>query len=135
MTVPPGLWRVWLLLAGISGAVAVGAGAYGAHGLAGKERVLVEAFRTGVLYHLVHSLALVGAAWATERPAAGPCSVAAHVAGIAFAAGIVLFSGSLYVFGMTGIVPVAGAAPVGGATLIVGWLALAASAVSLGAKT
>lgn len=135
MTVPPGLWRVWLFLAGIGGAVAVGAGAYGAHGLVGKERVLVEAFRTGVLYHLVHSLALVGAAWAAERTAAGGRAIAAHVAGVAFAAGIVLFSGSLYAFGMTGVVPVAGAAPAGGAMLIVGWLALAASAVSLGAKT
>lgn len=134
MTVPSGLWRVWLFLAGIGGAVAVGAGAYGAHGLAGKERVLVEAFRTGVLYHLVHSLALVGAAWAAER-AAGGRALAAHVAGVAFAAGIVLFSGSLYAFGMTGIVPVAGAAPAGGAMLILGWLALAASAVFLGAKT
>lgn len=134
MTVPSGLWRVWLFLAGIGGAVAVGAGAYGAHGLAGKERVLVEAFRTGVLYHLVHSLALIGAAWAAER-ATGFRAVAAHVAGSAFLAGIVLFSGTLYVFGATGVVPVVGAAPAGGVMLIVGWLALAVSAVSLGAKT
>lgn len=133
MIAPPALWRLWLFLAGISGAVAVGAGAYGAHGLAGKEKVLVEAFRTGVLYHLVHSLALIGAAWAAER-AAGPGAVAAHVAGIAFAAGIVLFCGSLYAFGASGIVPVVGAAPVGGATLVVGWLAFAASALFRGAK-
>lgn len=134
MTAPPGLWRAWLFLAGISGAAAVGAGAYGAHGLAGKERVLVEAFRTGVLYHLVHSLALIGAAWAADR-ATGWRVAAAHVAGIAFLAGIVLFSGTLYVFGISGVVPAVGAAPAGGMMLIVGWLALAASAVLSDAGT
>ena len=57
--------RIFLALAGLSGAIAVGTGAFGAHGL--KARIppdLLAIWHTGASYHLSHALAL---AWAALR--------------------------------------------------------------------
>jgi uncharacterized membrane protein YgdD (TMEM256/DUF423 family) len=119
--------RLWLFLAGLMGLTAVMAGAYGAHGLAGAD-ALQDAFNTGVQYHMVHALALLGCAWLATRPEiADPRLVAG--AGAAFIAGIVLFSGTLYWFGVSGEILVAGAAPAGGVMLMAGWALLALSAI------
>ena len=121
----------WLLIAALSGLVAVIAGAYGAHGLDGEER-LRDLFNNGVQYHMWHSLALFGIAWATgdragKEGAPGRAKWADR-AGWLFLAGIVLFSGSLYFYGMTGSVPFSGSAPMGGYTLMAGWAVLAFAA-------
>ncbi|KHN87641.1 Transmembrane protein [Toxocara canis] len=60
------LWRSSLIirLAGLSGAAAVSLGAYGAHGLRQKEGIDAKRIRSydqGSRYHLLHSLALLGA--------------------------------------------------------------------------
>lgn len=120
-------WRLWLLLAAVSGLTAVVAGAYGAHWLPGDEHMR-DAFKTGVLYQLVHALALLAVAWLASRPETKRAA-SVHLAGIGFIAGILLFSGTLYVFGLTGRIPVAGAAPVGGGCFMLGWAALAWTAV------
>ena len=120
-------WRIWLLLGSLSGLLAVMAGAYGAHGLQGDAHVR-EAFKTGVQYHLVHALALLAVAWLASRPETkGATSV--HIAGAAFLAGTLLFSGTLYAFGTTGRIFIAGAAPVGGFFFMLGWAALAWTAL------
>ena len=80
-----------LRLSAILGFLGVALGAFGAHGL--RARVgpeMVEVWKTGVLYHLVHALALLGVALAGERIAWRRV-----VAGL-FIAGLVVFSGSLY---------------------------------------
>lgn len=117
----------WLLIAAISGLAAVIAGAYGAHGLDGEER-LRDGFNNGVQYHMWHTLALFGIAWLTERQDAPGRAKWAGYAGWLFLAGIVLFSGSLYFYGMTGSAPFSGSAPVGGYTLMAGWAVLAFAA-------
>lgn len=48
------LWRV---LAGISGATAVGLGAYGAHGFRPTDPYFTEVFDRGNKYHLVRACA------------------------------------------------------------------------------
>ncbi|MSO92391.1 MAG: DUF423 domain-containing protein [Rhodospirillales bacterium] len=116
-------WRLWLFLGSLSGLLAVIAGAYGAHGLQGDPH-LRDAFRTGVLYHLVHALALLAVAWLASRPETRRAA-SVHIAGAAFIAGTLLFSGTLYAFGLTGRIFVAGAAPVGGLFFMLGWAALA----------
>jgi len=117
----------WLIVAALSGCLAVAAGAYGAHGLSGDE-IYKNAFQTGVHYHMWHTLALLGVAWFTEsRPETNSGAAQAkwgHRAGFLFALGLVLFSGSLYVFAITGALPVAGLPPAGGMALMAGWLAL-----------
>lgn len=112
--------RLWLILAGLNGAMAVGLDAYGWHALE-ADPFGREMFNFAVRYQVWHALAMVGAAWAVGQNL-GP---AATLAGWLFLVGIVLFSGTLYVLGLTGMVLVPGLAPIGGIFLIAGWLALA----------
>jgi uncharacterized membrane protein YgdD (TMEM256/DUF423 family) len=118
--------RTFLALGAISGAIAVAAGAFGAHAL--KARLpedLLAVFETGARYHMFHALALVAAAWAAARfPGA-----AAGWAGWLFLAGTVLFSGSLYALALSGVRALGAITPLGGVALIAGWVALAAAAL------
>ncbi len=112
-----------LQLAGISGAIAVGLGAFGAHSL---EALLIQngrldTFQTAVNYHFYHTLALFGiGVLATVKP---------DWKGISFAAwsmvlGILIFSGSLYVLCLTGITWLGAITPLGGLAFILGWSSL-----------
>lgn len=117
--------RIWLALAGLSGALAVAAGAWGAHGLA-ADPAAADVFDTGVRYHMWHALALFGVG---ALAAAGRGGAALNLAGAAFVLGTVLFSGGLYVLALTGAGGAAMIAPAGGVSFILGWLALAAHAL------
>ena len=104
----------------IFGFLGVALGAFGAHGL--RDRLapqMFDAYRTGVLYHLLHAVALVAVGAAAER-LARPRAVATL-----FAAGIVIFSGSLYAYAVTGTGAFGAVAPVGGLLLMAGWVTLA----------
>jgi uncharacterized membrane protein YgdD (TMEM256/DUF423 family) len=112
-----------LRLSAILGFVGVALGAFGAHGL--RSRVgpeMVEIWKTGVLYHLVHAMALLGVAVAGDR-----IGWRRVVAGL-FTAGIVIFSGSLYLLTLTGQRWLGAVTPLGGVAFLAGWAALAASA-------
>ncbi len=110
----------WVRAAALVGFLAVVLGAFGAHGLKGKiAPALLEAWQTGVLYHLVHAGVLLALALYAR---------AAHVnvtlpAGL-FVAGVVLFSGSLYVMALTGVTQLGMVTPIGGLCLLAGWLAI-----------
>ncbi len=119
--------RTFLLTAALCGALGVGLGAFGAHGLAGTLAAngREATFDTAVLYHLIHTLALLGAAWVSTLPGAQPRYV--RLAGWLFTAGIVLFSGSLYVLAVFNLGFMGAVAPFGGAALIGGWLLLGAA--------
>lgn len=100
-----------LLLAALSGALAVAAGAFGAHGASGQA---VEWLRTGAHYQLVHAVA---ALVALRLEARGPAWL--------FVAGGAIFAGTLYLMAV-GLPRWLGAVtPIGGALLIAGWLWLA----------
>src|SRR5690625_7003199 len=89
--------RRFLLLGAVFAAIAVAAGAFGAHALA--ERVTPErlqTFETAVRYQMYHALALLacgllGEAWRRSL----------DVAAWLFTAGILIFSGSLYLLVLT----------------------------------
>jgi uncharacterized membrane protein YgdD (TMEM256/DUF423 family) len=138
---------VWLRAGIVLAALAVAAGAFGAHALRGRlgpraeeearagtpaARGVVpaarrmEVFETGVRYHFYHALALVAVGLFGLTPAAGR-TTALEVAGWAFSVGIVLFSGSLYGLALTGIAAL-GAVPVlGGVAFLAGWGAFLAA--------
>ena len=102
------------ILAALSGAIAIGAGAFGAHG-AGKD--VADLLRTGGQYQLVHAVA---ALVAVRMAARGPAWL--------FVIGSALFAGSLYALAL-GAPRLAGVVtPVGGVAMIAGWLWLAWSA-------
>ncbi|KAK4174459.1 hypothetical protein QBC36DRAFT_333575 [Triangularia setosa] len=105
-------WKV----AAISGATAVGFGAFGAHGL--KKRIAdpakLASWGTAAQYQLIHSVALL---MASGNP----------VAASLFTAGMTMFSGSIYALTLNPekfkfLGPVT---PIGGVCLIAGWLVLA----------
>ena len=116
-----------LLLAGaVAGLIAVGFGAFGAHGLRGRlTPEMLAVFETGVRYHMYHALALLlTAVLAPHLP--GKAVVAA---GWLFVSGIVLFSGSLYLLAVTGVTVLGAITPIGGVAFLAGWAALAIAAL------
>lgn len=124
--------RMWLVLAGINGAMGVTAGAYAAHGLTEAGEQAVRWMHLASTYQLVHAVALavVGAAMpalrATGKPAARGLAVAA---GVLFLGGIVMFCGALYGLALDAWL-VSGMAPVGGLSFISGWLALSGAGLA-----
>lgn len=99
----------WLgLLAALSGAVAIGAGAFGAHGAGERAASLL---RTGGEYQLIHAVA---ALVALQMGARGP--------GWLFVVGAALFAGSLYALALGGPRWLGPVTPVGGLLMIGGWL-------------
>jgi uncharacterized membrane protein YgdD (TMEM256/DUF423 family) len=104
----------------IFGAVAVGIGAFGAHGLKDilAETGRLETFETAVKYHFYHSLAiLMIGILALLKPDWKQLSTAA----ILMAIGILIFSGSLYILSLTGITWLGAITPLGGVAFIAGW--------------
>jgi uncharacterized membrane protein YgdD (TMEM256/DUF423 family) len=114
-----------LLAAGaIDGAIAVAAGAFGAHAL--KDRLTDKAlavFETGARYQMYHALAIVLCALIAGSVAG------ARVSGWLFQAGIVLFSGSLYALALSDVKVLGAITPLGGLAFIAGWIWLAISAL------
>lgn len=108
--------------AALLGALGVGLGAFGAHGLRSRlEPRMLEVFETGVRYHLIHAVALLLVAVLISRHD----SAAFRTAGWAFTGGIAVFSGTLYILSVTGMRWLGAITPLGGLALIVGWIALA----------
>jgi uncharacterized membrane protein YgdD (TMEM256/DUF423 family) len=106
-------------LAGFLGASGMALGAFGAHAL--RSRIspeMLEIYRTGVLYHLVHALALLaltGLARRLRRPT---------LTMVLFGGGVLIFSGSLYALAITGVRTWGAVTPFGGLALIAGWLSI-----------
>lgn len=108
-----------IAIAGVSGTTAVIIGAFGAHGLEGKiSEEMLDVYHTGVLYHLIHTLALLSLAFASDSIWA---SKWASRAAIAWSLGILLFSGSLYVLAITETGILGAVTPFGGVAFIAGW--------------
>ena len=117
----PNAERLFTLVASAVMALAVAAGAFGAHGL--RDRLSpadLDIFETAVRYQMVHGLALLAVAWGVTRfPGAW---IAA--AGWLFVVGIVVFSGSLYLLVLTDTRWLGAVTPIGGVAMILGWIAL-----------
>lgn len=102
----------WIaILAAVSGALAVGAGAFGAHGATGHA---AEWLKTGGQYQLVHAVA---ALVALKLDARGPAAL--------FVVGGLIFAGTLYLMALGSPRWFGAITPIGGLALIGGWLWLA----------
>lgn len=111
-----------LIIAGIMGALSVGIGAFGAHGL---EATLtannrIDTFETGVKYQFYHTLALVLLGLLMLNVQHQYLNYAAW----SFIAGTIIFSGSLYVLSLTNMTWLGAITPIGGLAFILGWLFL-----------
>ncbi len=101
-------------LGALNAAIAVAAGAFGAHGL--RERLeprALEIFETAARYQVYHALALILCGVIATR--------GATTAGWLFQAGIIVFSGSLYALALTGVKGLGAITPLGGLAFLVGW--------------
>ena len=110
--------KIIITIAAILLALAVAAGAFGAHALKNvlsAERL--ETWQTAVQYHAWHALglmliALIGVQF--DLAITWPASL--------ILAGIVIFSGSLYVLCLTSIGWLGAITPIGGVAFILGWI-------------
>ena len=118
--------QVLLLMAAFFGATGVALGAFGAHGLQSllEANGRLDTFRTGVLYHLVHAVAIFGLALLLRDMDTSLL----QWAGYAMAAGILFFSGSLYILSIFDIRIMGAVAPIGGTAFIIGWILLGVAA-------
>jgi len=103
-----------------SAALAVGLGAFGAHGL--KERLAalpaaVAWWETATLYLLVHAAAVACLPGAASRPAR-----------LCLLLGALLFAGTLFALALGAPRWLGAVTPLGGTALVVGWLWLAVDA-------
>lgn len=117
----------FLLTAAILGAVSVGLGAFGAHGL--KQIVAPEtvaSFETGVRYQFYHVFALLAIGILFEKSP----DKWMRWSGNCFIIGIILFSGSLYAMTVMDATEMVGKksigiiTPLGGIFFLIGWLLL-----------
>lgn len=115
--------RLILQIAALLGALGVGIGAFGAHGLRKmlEETGRFDTFETAVRYQFYHTMVLLAVGiLLAMRPDIRGLSLTAWL----FLGGILLFSGSLYTLCFTGITKMGAVAPIGGLLLIAGWLRL-----------
>ncbi|RUO32059.1 DUF423 domain-containing protein [Aliidiomarina sedimenti] len=118
--------QIFIVLAGLLGALSVALGAFAAHGLQASlsERSL-EVFKTAVHYQFMHAIALlVLGVWLSQQ-ALGNWGTAV---GVSWLIGILLFSGSLYWLSLGGPRWLGPVTPLGGLSFIIGWLLLAVAA-------
>jgi uncharacterized membrane protein YgdD (TMEM256/DUF423 family) len=107
-------------------AVAVGLGAFGAHGLKGRlDAYSMGIYEKAVFYHFVHALGMLIASLVPFVRPAG--TILAGWACVGLLVGIVLFSGSLYALALTGIRSLGMVTPLGGIAFILGWIVLASA--------
>ncbi|MFK8014541.1 MAG: DUF423 domain-containing protein [Gammaproteobacteria bacterium] len=110
-------------LGAINAALAIVAGAFGAHALREKLTApLLRAFETGAQYHFYHALGLFALAFALTRLPDSPWVVRAFYLMLA---GMLLFSGSLYALALSGKSALGAITPLGGLALIAAWTCLA----------
>ena len=118
--------RGGLGLAGALGFTAVAFGAFGAHGLRARiSPAMLEVYRTGALYHLVHAVAALAVTLAGERLRRGRLILSL------LTAGIVVFAGSLYALAITGIGVLGAVTPLGGLLLLAAWAFVALEAAPI----
>jgi uncharacterized membrane protein YgdD (TMEM256/DUF423 family) len=121
--------RFPLLAAGILGVTGVALGAFGAHALEPflAKRETLHIWETAARYHLIHSVAVFGAAiW--ERSLGANTVRWPRRATHCWVVGTALFSGSLYLLAVGGPRWLGPITPLGGLALLAGWSCVAFAA-------
>ncbi|PWR23984.1 DUF423 domain-containing protein [Zavarzinia compransoris] len=109
------LFRLALILAALDGLLAVGIGAFAAHGLkATATAYQLDLIQTASQYQMVHAAAALGALWLADR------GWTSAVAALALAAGAFVFGGALYAIALADL-SLGMVAPVGGTLMLIGW--------------
>ncbi len=96
------------ILACLSAALAIGAGAFGAHGVTDPKAA--EWLRTGGLYQLIHAVAAIALTGVTRGAA------------VLMLIGAAIFALTLYTMALGGPKWLGAVTPIGGVLMIAGWL-------------
>ncbi len=113
---------VFLFLSALSAMIAVGMGAFGAHGLKHILSVdMLAVYKTAVTYQMWHALGLGGIAILRQQFAESKLLL---WAGWLMFVGILLFSGSLYLLSLLNCKWLGMITPFGGVAFITAWLLL-----------
>ena len=119
------LRRRLLVFAAMLGALAVLAGAFGAHALSARVSTrMLDVWATSVRYQMWHVLALLVASALAEHLSVRLLRMASY----AWAAGLLVFCGSLYALVISGSTALGAVTPVGGLLLAAGWVLFAVAA-------
>ncbi|WP_258104899.1 DUF423 domain-containing protein [Marinoscillum sp. MHG1-6] len=99
--------------------LAIAIGAFGAHGL---HSILVAydrvgTFETGVLYHIMHALAILIVGLTETKKPSNYFRYSAWI----FSIGILMFSGSLYLLATLNLPFLGMITPIGGLAFLIGW--------------
>jgi uncharacterized membrane protein YgdD (TMEM256/DUF423 family) len=114
----------WSAIAAVFLALAVGLGAFGAHGLKARlDAYHLDIYKTAVLYHFLHALGLLIVSTLPKNGTLSPQS--ANSICWLLLAGILIFSGSLYLLAVTGVGVLGAITPIGGLSFILAWMLLA----------
>lgn len=116
----------WISIAAMNLAIAVGLGAFGAHGLkrvASPEQLAW--WQTATLYLLIHALGLLVIALLIKL------NLATKTSAWLIQIGVIIFAGSLYLMALGAPRWFGAIAPIGGVLMICGWAWLAVSASGL----
>lgn len=115
--------KKWIFVAGIFGFSGVALGAFGAHIISDSlTENLYDTYKTGVLYHLIHSVVILAIGLSQIRNF--------NTCALFFSIGIILFSFSLYLYAFTGNTVFAMITPIGGVSFLAGWVLLIWKALS-----
>ncbi|WP_381414643.1 DUF423 domain-containing protein [Staphylococcus epidermidis] len=112
--------KVFIILGALNAMMAVGTGAFGAHGLEGKlSDKYMSIWEKATTYQMYHGLGLLVIGLISSTT-----SMNVNWAGWLLFFGIVFFSGSLYFLALTQVRILGAITPIGGVLFIIGWLVL-----------
>jgi uncharacterized membrane protein YgdD (TMEM256/DUF423 family) len=118
----------WIAIGAVLMALAVGMGAFGAHGLRNRlDSYSMSVYEKAVFYHFIHALGILLIALLARTnmiTTVGQTRVASLML-----IGIIIFSGSLYMLALSGVRMLGAITPIGGIAFILAWLLLAYEAL------
>jgi uncharacterized membrane protein YgdD (TMEM256/DUF423 family) len=127
--------RFTLISAAIFGLTGVALVAFGAHALQGTLLVhgTLNAWKTAVLYQMMHAVALIGVAAMIQS---SETAVQRYLSWVArfWVAGVILFSGSLYILALGGPRLFGPITPLGGVAFMLGWVYILIAGIKHGKK-
>ena len=121
--------RIWIVLGAIFAALAVAAGAFGAHALeaamenaeAGPKRL--AAWKTAAQYQFLSALGLIALGLMPTTK-----TKSQFAGGVLMVVGILIFSGVLYAYTLTYVKILGAIVPIGGVSMQAAWICFAVSA-------
>jgi uncharacterized membrane protein YgdD (TMEM256/DUF423 family) len=117
--------KLFVILGAIFGAIAILAGAFGAHGLRHTlDAIGLETWQTAARYQLSHAPMLIIIGLALQLDSLEINRFSLKLSGILLAIGVILFSGSLYALTFIPGNGLGLLTPLGGLSLILGWFLL-----------